>query len=48
MLFNHKRYKNIELQIIDTTEKMKGKEADIVITCFGFYNLDETLKKEFV
>ncbi|CAB4398827.1 unnamed protein product [Rhizophagus irregularis] len=43
-----KRYPNINLQIIDTTEKMQGKEADIVITCFGFYNLDKTSKKEFV
>ncbi|POG75871.1 hypothetical protein GLOIN_2v1561300 [Rhizophagus irregularis DAOM 181602=DAOM 197198] len=43
-----KRYPNINLQIIDTTEKMQGKETDIVITCFGFYNLDKTSKKEFV
>ncbi|GBC27532.2 AAA family ATPase [Rhizophagus irregularis DAOM 181602=DAOM 197198] len=43
-----KRYPNINLQIIDTTEKMQGKETDIVIACFGFYNLDKTSKKEFV
>jgi DNA replication ATP-dependent helicase Dna2 len=42
-----KRHTDNELQIVDTTEKMQGKEADIVITCFGFSNLDETFRKKF-